>query len=56
MIVRIIKRRWNKESNKLETVDWFNEIFEGTRQQAHRKAREKYPLPEFTLGQIWREE
>jgi hypothetical protein len=55
MLVRIIRRRWNKESKKPETVEFFNKSFPGTRQEAHRAARKEYPLPEYTLGQIWEE-
>ena len=55
MIVRVIQRRWNEESKEPETVDYFNEKFPGTRQEAHKAARVKYPLPEFTLGNIWKE-
>jgi hypothetical protein len=50
MIVRIIQRKWNDETKRPETVDYFNETFEGTKRQAHKSARRKYPLPEYTLG------
>jgi hypothetical protein len=55
MLVRIIQRRWNDFANKCETVNYFNERFDGTRQEAHRAARLKYPLPEYTLGNISKE-
>lgn len=55
MIVRIIQRRWNDEAKAPETVQYFNDTFEGTRKEVHKAARERYPLPEFTLGRKWNE-
>lgn len=55
MIVRIIQRRWNNEAKAPETVQYFNDTFQGTRKEAHKAARQMYPLPEFTLGCMWHE-
>jgi hypothetical protein len=55
MIVRIIHQKWNEKTKRPETINYFNEKFPGTRQEAHKAARIKYPLPHFTLGAIWNE-
>jgi hypothetical protein len=56
MVVRIIERKWNDESKEPQLVQYFNVNFPGTRKEAHKAARERYPLPTFTLGRIWNED